>query len=88
MLQVCWLQMVASAAFPMKHVDVNFDTSENELFVQVRYDIKDKMNLAGRENLVNQVEQALEPHRDALMAKAKSFTAKECTNLPIELRLH
>jgi HAE1 family hydrophobic/amphiphilic exporter-1 len=67
---VVGLVVVASAAFPMKHVDMNFDTSESELFVQVRYDIRDKMNLAGREDLVNQVEQALEPHRETLMARS------------------
>ncbi len=64
------LVVVASAFFPFKNVDMNFDPSQSELFVQVRYDIKDKINLEGREELVTAVEKALEPHRSDLMARS------------------
>ncbi|MCB1184681.1 efflux RND transporter permease subunit, partial [bacterium] len=62
------LAVVASVVYPFQRVDMNFDTSDAEMFVQVRYDIRDKVTLEAREELVTRVEQALEPHREELMA--------------------
>jgi HAE1 family hydrophobic/amphiphilic exporter-1 len=67
---VVGLLVVASAVFPFKHVDMNFDTSSTELFVQVRYDISEKLSLDRRRELVTSVEQAMEPHRKELMARS------------------
>jgi HAE1 family hydrophobic/amphiphilic exporter-1 len=64
------LVVVASAVFPFQNVDMNFDTSQTELFVQVRYDISEKLSLERREALVTSVEQALEPHREELLARS------------------
>jgi len=64
------LAVVGSALYPFKHVDMNFDSSRTELFVQIRYDIRDELNLQGREALVNRVEAALEGHRDELLARS------------------
>ncbi len=67
---VIGLVVVGSAVFPFKNVDMNFDTSQSELFVQVRYNFSEQLSLAGREELVTKVEKALEPHRETLMARS------------------
>ena len=64
------LVVVASAVYPFKHVDMNFDTSQTELFVQVGYDISEKLSLERRQAVVSQVEAALEPHREELLARS------------------
>jgi HAE1 family hydrophobic/amphiphilic exporter-1 len=61
---------LASAWIPFSKVDKNFDTSENELFVQVNYDISENLSLERKEQLVSRVEGALEPHREKLMARS------------------
>ena len=62
--------VLGSAYFPFMKVDKNFDTSESELFVQVNYDISENLSLERKEKLVTHVEQALEKHRDQLMARS------------------
>lgn len=62
--------VLASAVFPFMKVDKNFDTTETELFVQVRYDISEEMSLQRKEALVTQVENALQPHREELLARS------------------
>ena len=52
------------------HIDQNFDTNQAELFVQVRYDIDGDLSLQRKERIVDQVEAALEPHRDELLARS------------------
>jgi HAE1 family hydrophobic/amphiphilic exporter-1 len=61
---------LASAYIPFTKVDKNFDTSESELFVQVNYDFSENMSLNRKEEYVTRLEKALEPHRDALMARS------------------
>ena len=61
---------VASMAFPFSRIDMNFDSSEPQLFVQVSYQISEELSLEKKEELVTRVEQELEPHRDELMARA------------------
>ncbi len=64
------LLVIGSAVFPFQHVDMNFDTSEAELFVQVRYEFSEEMSLARKEEFVSLVERTLEPHREELMARS------------------
>jgi HAE1 family hydrophobic/amphiphilic exporter-1 len=64
------LLVVGSAVYPFIKIDKNFDTSESELFVQVRYDISEDMSLERKEELVYQVEAALEPHREEMKARS------------------
>lgn len=67
---VIGLAVVASAVYPFLKVDKNFDTTENELFVQVRYEISEEMSLERKEELVNRIEAVLEPHRHEMKARA------------------
>ena len=64
------LPFVLSIIYPYNHVDMNFDTSEAELFVQIRYEYSEEMSLARKEALVSRVEQHLEPHREELLARS------------------
>jgi HAE1 family hydrophobic/amphiphilic exporter-1 len=67
---VVGLAVVGSAVFPFNRVDKNLDTSEAEMFVQLRYDISEEMTLEAKRDLVTRVEKHLEPHRDELLARA------------------
>ncbi len=67
---VIGLVIVASAAYPFMNVDKNFDTSNPELFVQVSYRPSEDISLERKEELITQVEQHLEPHREELMARS------------------
>ena len=67
---VVGLVVIGSAVFPFQRVDMNFDTSEAELFVQVRYEFSEEMSLDRKEEFVTRVEQTLEPHRQELMARS------------------
>lgn len=67
---VAGLAVVASAVYPFQKVDKNFDTSESELFVQLRYDISEELSLERKRELVSKVEAALEPHREHLLARS------------------
>lgn len=64
------LTILGSAVFPFSHVDQNFETSEAELFVQVRYQFSEEMSLERKELVVTEVEQVLEPHREELLARS------------------
>jgi len=64
------LAVIASAIYPMRHIDMNFDASRSELFVQVSYDISEEMSLERKQALVSEVEGLLEPYRDELMARS------------------
>ncbi len=61
---------LASAYIPFTKVDKNFDTNESELFVQVNYDFSENLGLERKEEFVDRVEAALEPHREELMARS------------------
>lgn len=67
---VAGLVVVVSAVYPFQKVDKNFDTSESELFVQLRYDISEELSLERKQELVSKVEAALEPHREHLLARS------------------
>jgi HAE1 family hydrophobic/amphiphilic exporter-1 len=64
------LQFVLSIIYPYGHVDMNFDASRTELFVQIRYEFSEEMSLERKEELISRVEQHLEPHREELVARS------------------
>lgn len=64
------LLTIASIVYPFQHVDMNFDTNESELFVQVSIRPSENLSLERKEALVTDIEQSLEPHREALMARS------------------
>jgi HAE1 family hydrophobic/amphiphilic exporter-1 len=64
------LAVFFSAVFPFMKIDKNFDTSNNELFVQIIYNFSEELSLDGKKAFVEQVEKQLEPHRDELMARS------------------
>jgi HAE1 family hydrophobic/amphiphilic exporter-1 len=67
---VVGLAVVATAIIPFRRVEMNFDASRPELFVQVRYDFSEEMSLDRKELVVSQVERALDPYRAELMARS------------------
>jgi len=67
---VIGLAVVASAVQPFRSLDMNFDTSESELFVQVRYEYSEELSLERKQEIITQVEHALEPHREELLARS------------------
>ena len=67
---VAGLLVVASAVYPLGRIDMNFDTSEKELFVQVRYEFSEEQTLAAKEEIVSRVEAAIEPRREELLARS------------------
>ena len=64
------IAIVLSAIYPFIKVDKNFDTTESELFVQVRYDFSEEMSLEKKETMVTQVEKMLEPYREDFKARS------------------
>ncbi len=67
---VTGLVVVVSTIFPFRHVDMNFDTNQTELFVQLRYNFSEDLPLEAKEKIVSRVEEAIQPHRDELLAKS------------------
>ena len=67
---VIGLAVVFSAVYPFKNIDMNFDASRTELFVQVSYEISEEMGLERKEALVTRVENELEPYSDQLMLRS------------------
>jgi HAE1 family hydrophobic/amphiphilic exporter-1 len=61
---------VLSMWYPFTHIDMNFETSEPQLFVQVSYRISEELSLEKKQELVSRIEQDLEPHREELMARS------------------
>ncbi len=64
------LLVVASAVYPYLKVDKNFDASQTELFVGMRYTFSEDMSLPRKEEVVRKVEEALEPHRRDLKVRS------------------
>jgi HAE1 family hydrophobic/amphiphilic exporter-1 len=67
---VIGLIVIASAVYPFLKVDKAFDTSETEMFVQVRYDFSEEPSLEKKEEYVNKVEAVLEPYREDFKARS------------------
>jgi len=64
------LTVLGSIWYPWQHVDMNFGTSQAELFVQVRVRFTEEASLERKRELISDVEQALAPHRERLQARA------------------
>ncbi len=64
------LAVIASAIYPFRHIDMNFDTSRTELFVQISYEISEEMSLERKQALVTEVEGLIEPHREELLTRS------------------
>jgi len=64
------LTVIASAVYPFLRIDKNFDTSRTEVFIQVRYEFSEELNLDRKEAVVSRVEEVLVPHRDELHARS------------------
>ena len=64
------LLVVGSAVFPFLRIDKNFDTSQSEIFVQVRYHFSEELNLDLKEKVVARVEAILMPHKAELKAES------------------
>jgi hydrophobic/amphiphilic exporter-1 (mainly G- bacteria), HAE1 family len=62
--------VIASAIFPYQRVDMNFETSQPELYVQIRYIFSEELSLERKQETITQVEALLEPHREALLAES------------------
>jgi len=81
------LAVVASAVFPFRQIEMNFDTSQSELFVQFRYEFSEEMSLELKEEVVSEVENILEPYREDLLARSiYSFWSDRWTLTRIYLR--
>ncbi len=64
------LGVLASAYFPYSNIDFNFDTSETEAFVGIRYEFSEPLSLDRKEEIVSQVEKQLVPHKAELFTKS------------------
>ncbi|MEZ5066299.1 MAG: efflux RND transporter permease subunit [bacterium] len=58
--------LIASAVWPIKHIEFNLEPSEVEMFVTVRYNLAQPMSLDKKEELVTRVEKSLQPHQEEL----------------------
>jgi HAE1 family hydrophobic/amphiphilic exporter-1 len=67
---VIGLAIIASAAYPYMKVNKNFDTTESEMFVQVRYEFSEQPSLEKKEEYVDRVEALLEPYREEFKARS------------------
>ncbi len=67
---VVGLLVTASAAYPFMKIDKNFDTNESEAFVSLRYNFSEDLSLERKEQVVDRVEAALNPHRGDLHVKS------------------
>lgn len=72
------LVVTASAIYPFMKIDKNFDATEAEAFVQVRYEFSEELNLERKKAIVERVEAVLEPRRGDLSTKSiYSFWSNE-----------
>ncbi len=62
--------VIASSIYPYLRIDKNFDSSREEAFIQIRYEISEELNLERKEKLVSRVERALVPHTVELHARS------------------
>ncbi len=84
---VIGVAILASGYIPFMRVDKNFDTTQTELFVGMRYDFSEDMSLARKEEVVSRVETALRKHKAELKARSiYSFWSDRCTLTRIYLK--
>ncbi len=78
--------LLASAVYPYQKVDKNFDASQTELFVGLRYVFSEDMSLPRKEEIVSRVEEAIEPHREELKLRSVySFWSERFTTTRLYL---
>jgi HAE1 family hydrophobic/amphiphilic exporter-1 len=63
---VVGLGVISSAVWPVMKIDKNMEMSPAEMFVGIRYHLSEALTLEQREELVDRVEAALEPHREEM----------------------
>ncbi|MEQ8279224.1 MAG: efflux RND transporter permease subunit [Deltaproteobacteria bacterium] len=64
------LAVFGSGYWPWTQVDMNFDAGQTDMFAQIHYQISEPLSLELKEKVVDQVEAALEPHYDELLARS------------------
>jgi HAE1 family hydrophobic/amphiphilic exporter-1 len=67
---VVGLAVLGSAFYPVQKTDFNFGTSSAEMFVQVRVNFTEEASLERKREVISDVEQQLEPHREELQARS------------------
>ena len=67
---VIGIVVTASAIYPFRCVDMSFASGRTSLHVTANYQFSEPMSLEKAEALVAQVEAALEPHREELLARS------------------
>lgn len=81
------IAVFASAAYPYANVDMNFDAGQTDMFAQVHFKFSEPLSLERKEQVVNVVEAALEPHREKLLARSiYSFWAEDIALTRIYLK--
>lgn len=71
-----WLAMVfgagtlAATMYPVSNMNFNFDAAPTEMFIGIRVDISEALSLDAKEKIIDQVEQALMPHKEKLNVKS------------------
>lgn len=63
------ITVIASAIFPYRHIDTNFEANQSEVFIQARYQFSENLSLDRKEKVVNMVESRLLPHQQELGAE-------------------
>jgi len=66
---VVGIGVIVSAIYPFKHIDMNFDSNQSEVFIQARYEFSEALNLDRKEKIIDQVEKAVMPHLGELGAE-------------------
>ena len=64
------LGVLASTWYPFQNIDKDFGTSRAEMFVQVRVQFTEEVSLDRKQEIISAIEAELEPHREALNARA------------------
>ncbi|MFH1680560.1 MAG: efflux RND transporter permease subunit [Candidatus Eisenbacteria bacterium] len=64
------IALILSAVYPFIRIDKNFDTSRSEVFVQIRYEFSEELNLDRKERVVSRVEEELVPFKEDLHARS------------------
>jgi len=57
---------LAATWYPVNNMNFNFDAAPTEMFVGIRVDISEAASLEVKEGIIDQVEAALEPHKEKL----------------------
>ncbi len=67
---VIGISILVSAYYPFNKVDKNFSADSADMYAQIKIGFSEPLSLKLREQVVSQVEQSLEPHRQELKARS------------------